>query len=340
MQKIGFILLLLFINVSFGQQSDFKHIDFTKADLIAKSYKSKRLLELNKITYNLTKDLDTDVEKLRSIYVWICNNVANDFSLFSLNERKRKRYFKDSIKLQKWNSKFKKKLFKKLLKKKKTICSGYAYLLKEMCNIAGIESKMVNGFGRTSTVNFEELDMPNHSWNVVKLNNKWYLCDPTWSTGISFPDDGRFKFSYNDGYFLTDPKLFLQNHYPVEQVFTLLNNNDTSFLEFTELPLLYANAFNFLEENISPKKMYQEIKKDSTLTFSYKLKKNIDPQKVKLVYFSGDFERKLYPKISIKNNILTVNQTFKRKGFYDVHLYIENKIIVTYTIKVLKHASY
>lgn len=336
MYKIGFFFLLLFVKVSFGQQSDFNHINFTKADNIAKLYKSKRLLELNKTTYNLTKNLSTDVEKLRAIYVWICNNIANDFSLYSLNERKRKKYVKDSLKLQNWNSKFKQKLFKKLLKKKKTICTGYAYLLKEMCNIAGIESKMVNGFGRTSSVDFTKLTMPNHTWNVVKLNNKWYLCDPTWSTGISFPEEGRFEFTYNDGYFLTDPKLFFQNHFPINSQYTLLKENP-SFLEFTELPLLYPEAFNVLEKQITPNKMYHEVKKDATINFKYKLKKKIDKSKVKLVYFAGNNQRKLKAEININNdNILTVTNTFNKKGYYDIHLYIDNKIIVTHTISVSK----
>ena len=334
MQKIGFFLLLLFVNISYSQQSDFSHIDFTKADNIAKLYKSKRLLELHRITNNLTKDLKTDVEKLRAIYMWICSNVANDFSLYSLNERKRKKFAKDSIKLEEWNSKFKKKLFKKLLKKKRTICTGYAYLLKEMCNIVGIESRMVNGFGRTSSVDFSKLDMPNHTWNVVKLNNKWYLCDPTWSTGISFPEEGRFKFSYNDGYFLTEPKLFFQNHFPLEPQFSLLSENP-SFLEYTELPLLYPEAFNVLKETIAPKKMYHEIKKDSTFTFKYKLKKKISLKKIKLIYFSGVNQRKLNSKSNISSeNILTISKTFKNRGFYDVHLYIDDKIIATHTIKI------
>ena len=335
MKIVKFFFLLLFINFSYSQQSDFSHIDFTKADNIAKLYKSKRLLELNKITYNLTKDLKTDVEKLRAIYKWICTNVANDFSLYSLNERKRKKFAKDSIKLEEWNSKFKKKLFKKLLKKKRTICTGYAYLLKEMCNIVGIESKMVNGFGRTSSVDFSKLNMPNHTWNIVKLNNKWYLCDPTWSTGISFPEEGRFKFSYNDGYFLTEPKLFFQNHFPIEPQFSLLSEN-SSFLEFTELTLLYPEAYNVLKETITPKKMFHEIKKDSTFTFKYRLKKKIDKKKVKIVYFFGNHQRKLDAKIDISDdNILTINKTFKRRNFYDVHLYIDDKIIATHTIKII-----
>ncbi|PQJ80874.1 hypothetical protein BTO18_02550 [Polaribacter porphyrae] len=330
-------LLLLIAKIGFAQQSDFKNIDFSKADNIAKTVKVKRLYKLNELTFKLTKNLNTDVEKVRAIYVWICNNIANSFSLYSLNERKRNRFEKDSIKLQNWNSKFKKKLFKKLLKKKRTICTGYAYLFKEMCNIAGIESKMVNGFGRTSSVDFSELTMPNHTWNVVKINNKWYVCDPTWSTGISFPEEGRFKFNFNDGYFLTTPKLFFKNHFPLEKQFSLLGKQTPSFLDFTEMPLLYNDAFKLIEEHQLPLKMDHEIKKDSMVTFQYKLKTNINLNKVKFVLFSGDNERRITPtRKSIQNNILILNYQFKRRGFYDFHLYFDDEIIATYVFRVKK----
>lgn len=336
MSKIGFFLLFFYISFSFAQQSDFKQIDFSKADYIAKTVKTKRLYELNKLTFKLTKDLETDVEKVRAIYIWICNNVANDFNLYSLNERKRRRFEKDSIKLQNWNSKFKKLLFKKLLKRKRTICTGYAYLLKEMCNIAGIPSKMVNGFARTSTVDFSKLTMPNHTWNVVKLNEKWYLCDPTWSTGISFPDEGKFKFQYNDGYFLTDPKLFFQNHYPIENRFSLLEEKTPSFIDFIELPLIYGDAFTVLEKHLSPKKMHHTLKQNDAFTFEYQLKKEVDINKIKFVVDSGTFEKSVKPEIDLQNNLLTLHYTFKNRGFFDLHLYIENKLITTYTFKIIK----
>lgn len=336
MAKIKILFLFLIANVCFGQKSDFKHINFTKADSIAKAYKSKRLLGLNKITFDLTKDLETDVEKLRAIYIWICNNVANDFKLYSLNERKRNRFAKDSIKLQNWNSKFKKKLFKKLLKKKRTICTGYAYLLKEMCNIVDIKSKMVNGFGKTSSVDFENLNMPNHTWNIVKLNNKWYLCDPTWSTGISFPEEGRFQFTYNDGYFLTNPKLFILNHFPIEQQFSLLGQETPSLQDFTEAPLVYGAAYLVLKEHILPKKMHHTIKKGSTFTFKYQLKEKVSVNKVKLSYFTNNSETILNPEIHQNDDFLTLKHSFKNRGFYDIHLFIDKKTIATYTFKVTK----
>ncbi len=334
MQKIGFFLFLIFVSSTIAQQSDFDNINFSKADKIANIVETKRLYELNKITYNLTNNLATDVEKARAIYVWICKNIANNFGLYSKNERKRQRYAKDSLKLANWNSKFKIILFKKLLKNKKTICTGYAYLMKEMCNMAGIEAKIVNGFGRTSAVDFEALTMPNHSWNVIKLNNKWYLCDPTWSAGISFPEEGRFEFIYNDGYFLTDPKLFIKNHFPLENQFTLLGDDSPSFTEFTELPLLYGAAYKILSKHIFPKKMHSTITKNDTFTFKYHLKKEIDLNTIKFLVYTGSNERTIKPKITLKENLLTLKHIFKRRGFYDLHLYINHKIIATYSFKI------
>ena len=336
MPKIGFFLLFLYVSFGYAQQSDFKYVNFSKADNIAKTVKSKRLYELNKLTYNLTNNLETDVEKVRAIYVWICNNIANDFKLYSLNERKRKHFENDSIQLENWNSKFKKILFKKLLKKKKTICTGYAYLFKEMCKIVGIKSKMVNGFARTASVAFSKLTMPNHTWNVVMLEGKWYLCDPTWSTGISFPEEGRFQFSYNNGYFLTAPELFLQNHLPIEKQFSLLDDEIPSFTAFTELPLLYGDAFTILTKHISPKKMHHNLKKNDVFTFQYQLKSDINFRKVAFIIDNGSVERSVSPEVNFTNNTLILNYKFKNRGFFDVHLYIENKLISTYTFKVSK----
>lgn len=336
MPKIGFILFLFYVSFNFAQQSDFNHINFSKADRIAKSVKSKRLYELNKLTYNLTSELDTDIEKFRSIYIWICSNVANDFKLYSLNERKRKRFVKDSIKLENWNSKFKKILFKKLLKRKKTICTGYAYLLKEMCKIAGIKSVMVNGFASTSTVDFSKLKMPNHTWNIINLNNKWYVCDPTWSTGISFPEEGSFKFEYNNGYFLAEPKLFKMNHFPVEEKFTLLENDIPNFNDFTAFPVLYGDAFKILKEHITPKKMHHILKKNEAFSFQYLLKEEVTINKIKFISSNGFSEKSIEPKVNLNNNLLTLKHTFKTRGFYDFHLYINNKLIATYTFEITK----
>lgn len=337
MHKIVLTLFLVFQFVGFAQKSDFKNLDFTRANNIANLTKSKNLYELNKLTNTLTKELKTDAEKVRAIYKWICLNVANDFKLYSKNERKRKKYRKDSVKLEEWNSELKRELFKKLLKRKKTICSGYAYLFKAMCDVINIESKIIYGFGRTADITYFDFDFPNHAWNAVKINDKWYLCDATWAAGTSLTDENRFIFKYNDGYFLTEPELFIQNHFPLEKKFSLLDEKTPSFEEFVNLPLFYGDAYKYFSKNISPKKMYHKVKKDSILTSKIKLKENIDISKLKFIITNGVLEKELKPKVKINDDNILLNYKFEKIGYFDVHLYLKDEILVTYIYEVVKN---
>ena len=336
MRLFLFFLLCLFPKNYFAQKSDFKHINFSKADNIAKSYKSKDLQNLNKITFALTQNLDTDVEKFRAIYIWVTSNIENDYNLYLKNDRKRKRYKKDSIKQKKWNSKFQKTLFKKLRKKKKTICTGYAYLLKEMSAIVGIKSILVNGSGRTSTTGIEDLNYANHTWNLVLLHKKWYLCDATWAAGIPHPEKGFFQFNYSDAYFLATPSLFFFNHFPINSNHTLLGKNSKSFEEFIKMPILYRGAHEILSAHEYPKKMHHKIKIDSIFTFQYLVKKDIVPENIKFIRSKGTTEKTIVPEVLLKNKLLTLHHKFEEKGFFDIHLYIENMLISTYTFEVFE----
>lgn len=334
MQKAIVRLLFFVTTVCLAQQSDFKNISFEKADNIAKKTRSRKLLALNELTIKLTKDLDTDVEKVRAIYKWICLNVASDYRLFHKNERLRKKYKNDSVKLAEWNSELKRDLFPRLLNRKKTICTGYAYLFKAMCDVVDIENKMVFGFGRTADVIEFDPKYPNHTWNVVKLNNKWYLCDATWAAGTAYVD--RFKFDYNDGYFLTSPELFIYNHYPLNTDFSLLGDKTPSFNDYIEMPLLYGKAYEVFEKPIGPLKMYQEIKRNTAVSFTYQLKKKIDVNKLKIITFNGVRDNSYKPRIEKKGNLITLTHRFRKTGFFDAHLYLGNDFLATYTIKVIE----
>ena len=93
------------------------------------------------LTYKLTHKLSTDVEKFRAIYFWVCNNISGDANQQNRVDQMRRRYKKDSLSYIEWNNSYKKIAYKKLLKNKKTMCTGYAHLIKEMCFIANIECK-------------------------------------------------------------------------------------------------------------------------------------------------------------------------------------------------------
>jgi len=330
------ILILLFFNsFLYAQVSDFKHIDFTRANTLAKLNNGASIENLPLLAYKLTHKLPTKVEQFRAIYSWVCSNIEGDNNQQNKIERKRRKYTKDSISLLQWNTDYKKIVFRKLLKTKKTMCTGYAYLIKELCFLTGIECVIVDGYGRTISTNVKKLELANHSWNAVKLNNKWYLCDATWSSGYLDEMSGFVK-DYNDGYFLTDPVLFGNNHYPLKEDWLL--NNTLSVSNFVKAPLVYGEAFKHDILVVSPEKMNVSIPKNKEISFSFKSIKDITCKNVALVYCLGIEEKKcaIYD-IKNKNGLISFKYRFKHKGNYDVHLKINNDIVATYTVKVTKN---
>jgi len=331
---INSLFLVFFLQVE-SQSWDFKTIDFSEADQRARAFKGESLDNLQELVYNLTIDLKTDVERFRSIYMWVCSNVKNDYGLYAKNKRKRKRYQDDSLKLEAWNDKFKTRIFKTLLKRKRTICTGYAYMVQTLSQLANIDCKIINGFGKTSTGNIEDYKYPNHSWNAVKLNGKWYLCDPTWASGIQDPDNGRFKFYYNDGLFLASPKLFAINHFPLEAQWFLFEGKTPSFVDFLEAPIVYNEAYKLLENHIKPQNLYNTVTLNHNINFQYEFKPNSNPKTITLLIDNGISSKSVKPdSIDFQNQKLTFTHTLKKYGHYDIHLKVDGQLIATYVYKV------
>lgn len=335
MKLVPVILFFIFVFQANAQRNDFANINFDKANAIALKYKGEELYNLNSLVEKLTEHLSTDVERFRAIYLWVCTNISNDYNLYTKNTRKRNRYLNDPILLETWNNEFKKEIFKKLIENKQTICTGYAYLVKEMTNIANIECEIVHGYGKTSTMNIDNITAPNHSWNAVKLKDKWYLCDPTWASGLIDPDTYQFKFDFKDGLFLPSPDLFVMNHYPIDEKWMLLDNNKPTFDMFLQSPLIYNQAYANLSTHIFPLEMHNIVKRDDTIAFKYKLYKTIELAEVALMIDDGNTTVEVKPlKTRLNDDLLTVEHQFDKKGFYDVHLLINNDLISTYTFRV------
>ena len=337
MKILLYILLFIIASQSHAQISDFNRVNFKKADSIALACKNENLTNLPQLSYKLTENLSTDVERFRAIYKWVCNNIANDYNLYLKNKRKRERFKNDSTKLRAWNDNFRKTLFRKLLKDQRTICTGYAYVVTELAKLADLECEIVQGYGRVSTTDIENLTLPNHSWNAVKLNSKWYLCDPTWASGIPDPETNQFTSNYNVGFFLTNPKLFAINHFPIEEKWRLLKERAPKLDVFLASPIIYGKAYKNLDLHIAPKKMHQTIKKHQKVTFEYQLQETLKEKDIHFLIDSGIHSKKTNPTIILINNkSLIIEHQFNSIGFFDVHLYIKDDLISTYTVEVKK----
>ena len=337
MKFIPFVLFLVGTLV-YGQRSDFEHIDFTKADSIAAYYSGASLKNLPVLTHNLTANLPTEVEKFRAIYTWVSTNIENDYSSYVKTRKKRKKLSENPEALTAWNNSFTPKVFENLLKYKKTACTGYAYLIRELASLANINCKIINGYGRTATLILDESSIPNHSWNTVELNGKWYLCDPTWSAGkIVIEEDGpRFEPDYFDGYFLAEPKFFIRNHYPIEIKSSLLAEPPT-FNEFLEGPVVYKEAFGFSIIPTAPTQMHFEVVKNEQVSFLLTSVQPIVKESITLLLNTGGSNKNIKPNVIQNGNDYVLQHIFDKSGKYDVHITANDTIISTYVVKVKRN---
>ena len=330
--KSIYILLLLLHSTLFAQVTDFSAIDFTKANIIAERHKGAALNNLPLLSHKLTANLSSEVEKFRAIYMWICQNIKGDHALDKKVNFTIRKLKNDSIARKSWNDAYRKIAFKKLVKQKKTMCTGYAYLLKTLCDYANIECVIINGYSRSVDANTKKLDIVNHSWNAVKINNKWYLCDATWSSGY-LDEYSSFVTEYNDGYFLADPAIFNRNHYPINEKWLL--ETPITKTRFIAAPLIYGETFKHNVLPVRPMIMDLSIQKNDIVHFEFKTKTKLKENDIALVYYPALEEKKFHiQNLKNENGTVSFEYQFKSKGFYDTHLRIKGDIVATYTIKV------
>ena len=97
----------------------------------------------------------------------------------------------------------------------KTVCSGYTKLCSSISNSLGIEIVAITGYVKGFGCNPEtHYTKTNHEWNAVKLNNSWYLMDPTWGAGGVL--NNKFNKSYHDCYFCSRPEYLIRCHFPID----------------------------------------------------------------------------------------------------------------------------
>lgn len=100
--------------------------------------------ELKKVVSNLITPSMTEIEKVKAVNEYIVKIYKYDYNLKSDNVYS-------------------------AMKSGTTICQGYAMTAYKMFKMIGIDCRIVNG----SRENIS------HSWNLVKINNRWYHLDIT-----------------------------------------------------------------------------------------------------------------------------------------------------------------
>ncbi len=242
--KIVFLLvgILLFGPCVSAQEVDLRTFDYSKADSTALHFAKDKFQSYKDFVIALTSKLHTDQEKFRAIYRWIADNVA-----YSYSNRSGKA--------------------DKVVTKRKAVCAGYASLLEEMCNTAGLECNTITGWAK----NDQELigkKEPNHAWNEVRLNGKWYLTDVCWGSGCFDKKKRKFYKGFDSAYFLPTPAFFVKQHLPMNDSLQLLDKpvKKSWFLK-TYVWYEGADEYGILPESPTKGCVSQNSKKNFTVKF-------------------------------------------------------------------------
>ncbi len=213
------IWLLLLTATVFSQD---RHADFSYIDRKVRSIQGTNPKMLAK---ELTASYQSDLEKVRSIFRWITENISY-FRMTPPTKRQKKRLAyqlpepEDTLALQPLMD----RVAEKVLKERKAICEGYARLFKSLCDHAGIRAEIITGYARSEPTIVESRFRSNHSWNAVNIEGRWYLLDVTWASGVTLFPTGEFLKYFDDYYFLTPPQKFIRHHYPDDLRWTLLED--------------------------------------------------------------------------------------------------------------------
>jgi transglutaminase/protease-like cytokinesis protein 3 len=166
-------------------------------------YSHKKLYkDIHDLAFRITSKESSQERKVKAIYLWLVKNIAYDYELRSNSVLQKQFYTSEE------------NVVRKVLERKKALCGGVSFLFERLCFEIGVEAETVHGYTDTT----KDFSKPSHSWNVVRLYNKWNILDITWSqnsNNLNQPDLYWYK---------TEPKEFVKTHYPLDIKWTLLSN--------------------------------------------------------------------------------------------------------------------
>ena len=171
---------------------------YYSVDKHARKCPVKAAKDISSLAKYLSKGAKSDLQKARSIYVWLTENISYDDKGYNSGN------YSDCDALS-------------VLQNKTSVCEGYAELFLTLGLEMGLEIEKIHGYakgyGYSSGDKFNDTD---HAWNIIKINNKWRVFDATWGRGFGKNVNGNLvsKKDFNEYWFNVDPYESIFNHLP------------------------------------------------------------------------------------------------------------------------------
>lgn len=259
---VGILVFLLGYDASAQRPAaNFSNIDW--------QVKSVRARTPDSLAIRLTNGYASDLEKVRAIYSWICQNIAYNSNIYKPLNRRPPFILAPMDTVSEWKP-ADEMVAQKVMDRQLAVCDGYSRLFKVLCTYAGVQAEVINGYVRSNYGSAAERFRTNHSWNAVRIDSTWHLVDVTWAAGyLTYNDE--FVSKQNDFYFLTPPQDFVRDHFPEDLRWTLLEETPT-LAEFRKMPFKIKSYIKYDIQSYSPRNGLVEAGVGDTVVFSLSLK--------------------------------------------------------------------
>jgi len=199
------IILILFLSIPcFSQKSAFENI----APIINKIPKSKSTATESVANY-IKSEFKHKEDQLKAAFYWTATNI--DYAVEDLT----KDFLYESDQA----------LINDALRKKRGVCQAFAEIFSELAIKLGFDSYVISGYSRQ---NEQVITSSGHAWNADKINENWYLFDPTWAAGyfqIKSSTSNLKKSNYikkfSPEYYKVKPSEFIKTHMPFDPIWQL-----------------------------------------------------------------------------------------------------------------------
>ncbi|XP_044740182.1 hillarin isoform X2 [Chrysoperla carnea] len=211
--------------------------EFAEVDQIAISVAQEDQKTFTDLVRQLVGRCGSDIEKARTIFRWITVKNLNTMQ------------FDDNLRGDTPMG---------LLRGIKHGTESYHVLFKRLCSYAGLHCVVIKGYSKSAGyqpgVRFEDNRFRN-SWNAVYVAGAWRFVQCNWGArhlvnAKEAPKSGNkaksdsLRYEYDDHYFLTDPREFIYEFFPLQSDWQLLKTPIT-LQDFEELPFVRSLFFRY-----------------------------------------------------------------------------------------------
>lgn len=217
-------LFLILTNCSFGQVKNSYALIDAKIDKIPSDLNTSTAGIAEYINANFKSESD----KIRAAFYWTASNISYDIENISSID----------------HSEVSPDKIKNTVLTKKGVCIHYAEVFNDIAKRVGVEAYIIGGYTKQNGI----VDVLSHAWCAAKIDNDWWLFDPTWGAG--YVQNNKFFKKINNGNYKVTPNQFITTHMPYDYLWQFLNHTVTN-QEFIDGKIQLDKSkpnFNFQKE--------------------------------------------------------------------------------------------